>query len=201
MSHKIALFMLASVAGTAWAQTAEICGNDVDDDGNGMTDENCAPTLTTGVCENPLSCGETGMVSWKTGALHYDLPPDISPRVPLGPSISFSRFYASMMSPGSNPVSVNKAPLGAHWGHTYLSYLDWYPVGSINRIVLHTTRGQDVFFTDTGTSTVIGSSTYYWYSPQAGYHVNKTSTGSPFMARVVTGSVITYQEQLLTGET
>ena len=68
------------VARPSWA--TEICGNSIDDDSNGSTDEGCAPTLTTDVCESPLSCMETGMVSWSTGSLHYDLAPDVAPKVP-----------------------------------------------------------------------------------------------------------------------
>ena len=87
--------------------TSEICGNSIDDDGNGLVDEGCYPTLTTGVCESPLSCGDTGMVSWATGSLHYDLPPDIAPAVPYGPNIGFRRMYTSMYSPsGANPTTV-----------------------------------------------------------------------------------------------
>src|SRR6266704_288568 len=83
------------VISTTAEATSEICGNGVDDDLNGLTDEGCYPTLTTGVCESPLSCGDTGMISWSTGSLHYDLPPDIAPAVPFGPGIGFRRFYTS----------------------------------------------------------------------------------------------------------
>ena len=101
----LAIALLVGISSRAEA-TAEICGNDIDDDANGMVDEGCAPTLATGVCESPLSCGETGMVSWSTGSLHYDLPPDIAPRVPYGPGIGFRRFFTSMSTPGTNPTSV-----------------------------------------------------------------------------------------------
>lgn len=48
----IGLFALVSIIATpAWA--TEICGNDIDDDGNGMTDEGCAPSLTSEICESP----------------------------------------------------------------------------------------------------------------------------------------------------
>src|SRR5512139_439964 len=74
---------------------AEICGNGEDDDADGLADEGCAPSLVSGVCESPLSCDDTGMVSPLKGALHYSLPPDIAPRVPYGPGIGFRRFYMS----------------------------------------------------------------------------------------------------------
>jgi hypothetical protein len=94
--------------------TAEICGNAIDDDGNGMVDEGCYPTLTTSVCESPLSCGDTGTVSWSTGSLHYDLPADIAPRVPWGPGIGFRRFYTSMYTPPTAGVpNNNDQPMGA----------------------------------------------------------------------------------------
>jgi hypothetical protein len=90
-TRRLLLTTLISItfATHAWA-TTEICGNDIDDDGNGLTDEGCYPTMTTGVCESPLSCGDTGMVSWSTGSLHYDLPPDIAPAVPYGPGIGWA---------------------------------------------------------------------------------------------------------------
>lgn len=41
---------------------AEVCGDGLDNDGNGMTDEGCYPAQQTGVCESPLSCLDTGWV-------------------------------------------------------------------------------------------------------------------------------------------
>ena len=170
------------------ANAAEICGNDLDDDGNGVVDEGCAPTLTTGVCESPLSCGETGMLSWSTGVLHYDLPADVAPTVPLGPGIGLRRFYTSGFAPGAGPSSVNHTPLGARWQHTYMSWVDRFQVASIYRIVLHTSEGRDVYGTYASTS-----GGWETYTPQAGYHVMsiRRNTVSPNQ----------YQVQLLTGET
>src|SRR3989442_10766760 len=102
----VATVLLAAPA----AEATEICGNNIDDDSNGLTDEGCYPTLTTGVCESPLSCGTSGMIAWTTGSLHYDLPPDIAPAVPWGPGIGLRRFYASMYAPGSTPTTVGKTP-------------------------------------------------------------------------------------------
>jgi hypothetical protein len=178
------LVLIATPAGA----TAEICGNGIDDDGNGLTDEGCYPTLSTGVCESPLSCGDTGMVSWSTGSLHYDLPPDIAPAVPWGPGIGFRRFYTSMYSPGSNPTSINKTPLGPGWQHTYLTWTYLTGTGSGQKIVLHTSQGRDVLYT-------YASSASGWdsFTPQAGEHVMslKHNTASPNQ----------FQVQLLTGET
>src|ERR1700733_5384286 len=133
--------------------TAEICGNGIDDNGNGLTDEGCYPTITTGVCESPLSCGDTGMVSWTTGSLHYDLPPDEAPNVPYGPGIGFRRFYTPMYTPaGAGPASVNHTPLGPGWQHTYMTWIDAYTDGGgIKRIVHHTSQGRDVYYTYSST--------------------------------------------------
>ena len=183
-----ALITAAILAPThAWA-SPEICGNDIDDDGNGLTDEGCYPSLTTGVCESPLSCGDTGMVSWTTGSLHYDLPPDIAPAVPFGPGIGFRRFYTPSYSPaGLTFGSVNEQPLGPGWGHTYMTWLDAYTVGPTNYIVLHTSQGRDVLYTETG---ACGSDTCY--APQAGDHV---------MSLKYDPTNFVYYVQLLTGET
>jgi hypothetical protein len=181
--------VILAVAGfSSSARAAEICGNDVDDDNNGMTDEGCYPSLTTGVCESPLSCGGTGMVSWKTGSLHYTLPPDVAPKVPYGPGIGLRRFYTSMYTPGTGPSSVNHTPLGAGWQHTYMTWIDKYSVLTINRVILHTSQGRDVFYTYSSSS-----GGWDYYTPQAGEHVMslKQNTVSPFQ----------YQVQLLTGET
>ena len=178
-----ALALLAAV--TAPASAAEICGNAIDDDGNNLVDEGCAPSQVSQVCESPLSCMETGMVSWSTGALHFDLPPDVAPKVPFGPSIGMRRYFTSMSTPGANPTSVNKKPLGDHWQHTYLTYINRV---NVDTVVLHTNDGRDVRFT---TSTTVGG--WQSFTPQAGFHVlsMKWNTVSPNQ----------YQMQLLTGET
>jgi RHS repeat-associated protein len=169
--------------------TAEICGNSIDDDGNGLTDDGCYPALTTGVCESPLSCGDTGMVSWTTGSLHYDLPPDVNPRVPYGPGIGFRRFYTSMYSPtGANPTTVNHTPLGPNWQHTYMTWLYKSPTGST--IVVHTSQGRDVNYTDTG---ACGS--YECYTPQAGDHVlslKYDATNNFYYLQLLTGETLKY---------
>ena len=79
---------------------AETCGNGVDDNSNGQTDEGCYPTGTTGVCESPLSCGVAGAVSPDTGALVYRFAPDVTAEVAYGPSLSFQRVYTSQYNPG-----------------------------------------------------------------------------------------------------
>jgi RHS repeat-associated protein len=171
--------------------TSEVCGNSVDDDGNGLTDEGCYPTLTTGVCESPLSCADTGMVSWTTGSLRYELPPDINPRVAYGPGIGFRRFYTSMYSPtGANPTSVNHTPLGPNWQHTYMTWLYAFNDGTTNRIVLHTSQGRDVYYTDAG-----ACGTYECYTPQAGDHVlslKYDATNQFYLLQLLTGETLKY---------
>lgn len=163
-----ALFVCAILCGSVGSAlaTAEICGNGIDDDGNGLTDEGCYPTMTTGVCESPLSCTDTGMVSWSTGSLHYELPPDVSPVVPFGPGIGFRRFYMSMYTPGSNPSTVNHSPMGPGWQHTYMTWVYPYTISTTNYLLHHTSQGRDVLYTKTGSD-----ATYDLYTPQPGDHV------------------------------
>ena len=179
---------------TSSAFATEICGNGIDDDGNGLTDEGCYPTMTTGVCESPLSCSSTGMVSWATGSLHYDLAPDIAPAVPYGPGIGFRRFYTSMYSPaGANPTTVNHAPLGPGWQHTYMTWV--YPftdAGLVKRVVVHTSQGRDVYYTFS-----TSDATYDYYTPQAGDHVmslklNRSS--SEVYLQLLTGETLRYNQ-------
>ncbi len=185
----VAVIALVAVAGASErASATEICGNDIDDDNNGAIDEGCAPTLTTGVCESPLSCDLTGMISWSTGALHYDLPSDVTPDTPFGPHIGMRRTYVSMYTPGTGPASVNHAPMGARWQHTYMSWVDRYQVAGVYKIVLHRGNGTEIYAT-------YSSTTGGWesYTPQSGFHVMsiKRNTAAPNQ----------YQVQLLTGET
>jgi hypothetical protein len=187
MKYAAVAFLIVAMSANR-ASATEICGNDLDDDNNGMVDEGCAPTVTTGVCESPLSCGTTGMVSWATGALHYDLPADVAPKVPYGPGVGLRRFYTSAYAPSTGPVSVNHTPLGARWQHTYMSWIDRFQVSSIYRVVLHTSEGRDVYGTYSNTS-----GGWEYYTPQAGYHV--------MSIRYNTASPNQFQVQLLTGET
>jgi YD repeat-containing protein len=161
----VAIALVAASGATARAQTAEICGNGIDDDGDGVLDEGCAPTLATGVCESPLSCSETGMISPSTGALRYALPPDIAPAVPFGPGIGLRRFYVSKLDPGAGAPAWKK-PLGDRWQHTYMSWMTVSGLpGSGSKIFLRTPQGQDVLFT--------------WSHWESGYHIYKPQPGFP----------------------
>lgn len=129
------------VASTRGYAGPEVCGNGIDDDGNGLTDEGCYPSLKTAVCESPLSCDDTGWVSWSTGSLHYDLPADVAPQSPYGPDIALRRFYTSRYAPPATPSSVNRTPLGGRWQHNYMSWIDKTSDGGF---VIHTPQGEDI---------------------------------------------------------
>src|SRR5205823_233027 len=130
-------FAAATLAARPAFATAEICGDGQDNDGNGLTDEGCYPFLTTGVCESPLSCDNDGAVAPVTGSLVYQLPPDIAPRGPYGPSIAFKRIYTSMYAPGAGAPAYRK-PMGERWQHSYMSWLDKNTGVTPWQIVLHT---------------------------------------------------------------
>ena len=187
-NHSLCVVVLASFLVAESARATEICGNGIDDDSNGMEDEGCYPSLATGVCESPLSCAETGMVSWSTGSLHYSIPPDIAPRVPYGPGIGFRRIYTPMFTPGSNPASVNKTPLGPGWQHTYLTYVYRFTVGQTKYVTWHTSQGRDVLFTFSSQD-----ATWEYYKPQYTDHV--------LTLKYHRNSPNTFQVQLITGET
>ena len=155
----VVVAVLTGLAGLA--QATEICGDGLDNDGNGLVDEGC----TTTVCESPLSCGKTGMVSPLKGALTYKLPPDINPKVPYGPGIGFTRTYQSQAVPGGSAPAYRKA-LGDRWTHTYATWLDKF-TGTPNYVVLHLSEGKDTLIKLT--STTGGWDKYQTFQP--GFHV------------------------------
>jgi RHS repeat-associated protein len=132
------LFALASTS-VALAQTAEVCGNGVDDDGDGFSDESCYPGLTSSLVDSPLSTRDTGLISPSTGSLHYRLPPDISPRVPYGPSLAFQRTYASKIDPGASAPAWKK-PLGDRWIHNFMGWIHDYGTSMVIRLL----TGQEI---------------------------------------------------------
>jgi RHS repeat-associated protein len=125
----------------AQAGAAEVCGDGRDNDGNGLADEGCYPSRQTGVCASPLSCLDTGWVSWSTGSLRYDLPADVAPQSPYGPAIGVRRIYTSQYEPPATPSSFNRTPLGPRWQHNYMSWVDRQANGEL---VIHTPQGEDV---------------------------------------------------------
>ncbi|MGE0550196.1 MAG: hypothetical protein AB7O24_10095 [Kofleriaceae bacterium] len=172
------------------ADAAEVCGNGADDDSDGTADEGCYPGLTTGQCESPLSCAETGIFSPSTGTLHYSLPPDVAPKVPYGPGIGFRRFYTSAYAPGGGAPVYRKA-LGDRWQHTYMTWLDKNTTPNPDQIILHTNRGQDVLWTYASTS-----GGWDTYTPQSGFHVTylrqRTTSPNEYQLRTLTGETMVY---------
>ena len=136
----LALFVLAPVV--ARAQSAEICGNGEDDNANGLTDEGCAPSLVTGVCESPLSCADTGMVSPKLGSLHYSLPPDVSPRVPYGPGIGMRRFYLSQAQTAGVVPSLQASGTAAGGTGSVTPSWPTHQVNDVALLIVETAGGE-----------------------------------------------------------
>src|SRR5437867_934388 len=91
----IAIIILTlALATTRSFAVPETCGDGIDNNGNSMADDGCWPNgaLNGGnFCESPMPCNTTGDIAPKTGNIVYKLPPDLSPAVPFGPSLVFSR--------------------------------------------------------------------------------------------------------------
>jgi RHS repeat-associated protein len=137
------MFAVLGLAGArpAAAQTAEICGNGVDDNGNGFADEGCYPGLSNPLVDSPLPTSATGLISPSRGALYYPLPPDISFRIVLdglGP-LEFRRRYLSMHAPGGAAPAYRK-PMGDRWTHNWSSWIDDYGTS----LVIHLPSGQEI---------------------------------------------------------
>lgn len=186
---RISILVLVAASAAPRAHAADICGNGIDDDANNLTDEGCW-NYSSGQCESPLSCGETGSVSPKKGSLSYSLPPDVAPNVPYGPGIGFRRAYLSQYEPGS-AAPVWKKPLGDHWHHTYMTWLAKTGTGSSGVVVLHTSQGQDVRAPWTSTD-----GTWDYFKPQAGYHVQymrqRIAAPNEFEIRQLSNSTLIY---------
>ncbi len=174
----------------ALAEAAEICGNGLDDDADSLTDEGCYPGLTTDVCESPLSCAETGLVSPIMGSLRYQLPPDVAPRVPYGSGIGFRRFYTSMYAPAGGTPAWHK-PMGDRWQHTYSTWITKTGSPPSGHLIWHTNKGQDA-------RAAYSSSASGWdnYTLQAGFHVmylrQRQASPNEFQLRTLTGETFVY---------
>jgi YD repeat-containing protein len=180
------------------ASAAEVCGDGIDNDSDLMADEGCNPSAVTGVCESPLSCRTAGRVAPTSGNVVYTLPPDVAPDVAYGPSLSFQRFYTSLYEPGGGAPAYRK-PLGPHWGHNYMSWLDKDTAPSPDQVILHTVTGQDVLFQYASTN-----GGYDYYTPQEGFEADylRQSTSSPYQweLRTLTGTVYVYDWASPTGK-
>jgi RHS repeat-associated protein len=186
------VLVLVGVLAPSVARAAEVCGNGTDDDSDAAVDEGCFSSLIAGggQCESPLSCEDTGYVSPKLGNLHYSLPPDVSPRVPWGPGISYGRYYMSLYSPGGS-APVWQKPLGERWGHTYMTWLTKTGSPPSSTLVVHTNRGNE--FRAAYASTSGG---WDYYTPQVGSHYKwvrqHTSSPNQFEVRMLTGETLVY---------
>jgi Domain of unknown function (DUF6531) len=147
------------------ADAQETCGDLVDNDSDGLADEQCNPASVTGVCESPISCGTTGAVAPRTGQLVYNEPPDISPRVPFGPPLALSRNYASLAADQTG----YRGSLGKGWRHSFMGYLELNTTPNPDQAIVRLVSGQEVLFEYSGED---GTSTYDLYAPQPGYHVD-----------------------------
>ena len=125
------LLLLWVTSSTAWA--AEVCGNGVDDDGDGFSDESCYPGLTNPLVDSPLPVRETGLISPSTGSLYYPVAPDLSAKTPWGPSLVFRRTYASQIQPPGTPTGW-KQPLGDRWTHNYMGWIIDYGTSMVVRL-------------------------------------------------------------------
>ena len=161
-----AAVLAATLLAPARLHAAEICGNLTDDaPTNGLADEGCYPTATSGICESPQSCASNGAVAPVTGALVYPMMPDLSPRAPFGPSLTFQRSYTSKYAPTYFPSGVSdySHPMGYRWQHNWMGFLK--RVGTRSQVFVHLTSGQEARFTY-----VSNDGTWDTYTAQAGFH-------------------------------
>ncbi len=183
------VLVLLALGGPRDTLAAEICGNGVDDDTDLMADEGCNPAAITGVCENPLDCSTTGTVAPKSGNVVYHLPPDIDVEVPFGPALTFQRFYASLYEPGGSAPAYRKS-LGPHWGHNFMSWLDFNSSPNPDQVIVHTVDGNDVLFQYDSTA-----GGYKYFVAQEGYHVDylrQKSSSGVWELRTLSGMVYEY---------
>jgi hypothetical protein len=173
MTNRISIFFAVTgmvvclFASRASAQTAEVCGNGVDDDGDGFADEGCYPGLTNPLVDSPLSTADTGLISPSKGALYYPMPADIAAKTPYGPPLALRRTYVSMNNPGATPPPSRK-PMGDRWIHNFMSWIDDF--GST--LVIHLPTGQEI------TATLLSTCVYQARGGQAVKSVSHCSGGS-----------------------
>jgi hypothetical protein len=187
---RASIVIIATLAvSSAASATPEVCGDGIDNNGNGMADEGCWPSEALGgVCESPMSCKTTGYIAPKTGDLVYQLPPDLNPTVPYGPALQFKRTYMSAYAP---PSTNYRTAMGPRWQHNFQSWLD----KSGTTVIVHLPSGRDVLFTY---STTISGFDYYVGQP--GYFVTNPPTGQGAYLRQATTSPNNWELRTLTGE-
>ena len=191
MRKQVAVLVLgATLFASSSAVAAEICGNGIDDaPANNYVDEGCFSNWIMGQCPSALSCSVGGDTAPVTGAFVYQLPPDIKPTVPFGPSqFEFRRTYMSKYAP---PATNYRTSMGPRWGHNWQSWLDRSGSPPSSTVVVHLPTGQEVKFSYLNTS-----GGFDYYTPQAGYHVKwlRQATTSPFHweLRTLTGEKLIY---------
>jgi hypothetical protein len=183
----LSLVLVGLAAAEAAAQAAEICGNGADDDADGFADESCYPGLTNPLVDSPLSTNDTGIISPSTGSLYYTLPPDVAPRVPLGPGLRFQRAYASKIDPGASPPAWKK-PLGDRWVHNFMGWITDYGT----TLVIRLPSGQDI------TAVFVGSCNYQTRGGQKTKSLVHCSGGG-YTLTMLDGSSLYYAPQFFSG--
>jgi YD repeat-containing protein len=164
--RSLLIILTALIAlGSRVAYAQETCGDLIDNDSDGLADEQCNPAAVTGVCESPVSCGTTGAVAPRTGQLVYNEPADIAPRVPFGPPLALSRNYASLAADQTG----YRGSLGKGWRHSFMGWLELNTTPNPDQAIARLVSGQEVLFEYSGED---ATSTYDLYTPQPGYHVD-----------------------------
>ena len=190
--------LLTLIALARDASAAETCGDGLDNDTDGLADEGCWPAAVTGVCENPLSCGLTGSIAPKLGAVVYAMAADLAPRVAYGPELTFQRTYMSHYEPGTSAPAYRK-PFSKIWHHNWMSWLDKNTSPDPDQVIVHLPSGQDVLFEFDTTS-----GGFDYYTPQIGAHYDylRQATSSPYQweLRTLQGWVYVYDWSSPTGK-
>jgi hypothetical protein len=143
---------------TAVLADPDICGNGIDDDGDGLLDECCNPERYLHVREAPLARRDVGIAAPITGQQAWTEPADFDIDVAYGPDLQFVRSYDSLV----NQTGALKAPMNQGWRHNYMSWLEFNPSLIINARL---PSGAEVrFFFDAFTAS---------YIPQTGHRVGR----------------------------
>jgi len=92
----LATLLLTASEGAALA-TAEICGDGIDNNGNGLTDEGCYPSITTGVCESPYRAMKQAWLVGAQGRFTMTCRRMYHQRCPSGRELPFDDFIHHSM--------------------------------------------------------------------------------------------------------
>jgi hypothetical protein len=97
---------------TPWSSGLEACGNGIDDDGDGLIDEDCAPSLFVGVF--PPGGGDDLASGGHVAKMEAD----------LGRPLAVLQSYRSTTAAGA---AVARAELGVIWAHGAVAHLYFEP--------------------------------------------------------------------------